>query len=488
MAIDQGTTSSRTIIFRSDGTKLATEQAEFPQYYPSEGWVEHDPREIWQSTLETARTALKKAESQGGEVISIGMTNQRETVVLWDRQTGEPLHKAIVWQDRRTAGRCAELKSQDTEALVRERTGLVLDPYFSATKIEWLLDHVDGARDAANAGKVAAGTIDTWLLWQLTGGKIHATDATNASRTSLLNIATGNWDPDLLELFNIPPAVLPDVKNSADDFGVTDPDLFGRAIPIGGIAGDQQAAAIGQGCFAPGDIKSTYGTGCFILAQTGKEIVHSGNGLLSTIALQLNGNRHYAVEGSIFVTGAGIQWLRDMLGFIESAAETEELAKSVPGTNGVYIVPAFAGLGAPYWKPDARGLMTGLSRGTTKAEIVRAMLESVAYQTNDLIRALKEDGVMIHEIKVDGGMTANDWLCQFIADIVDTRLIRPQNLETTALGAAALAGVQAGLIDGLEGIKTLTRPDREFSPQIKQNIRQNYLDGWHKAVRQTMTG
>ncbi|MGV6818915.1 MAG: glycerol kinase GlpK [Parvularcula sp.] len=481
LALDQGTTSSRAMIYSRTGEILAMDQHEFPQSYPREGWVEQDPEHIWQTTLRAAQTVMKSVSGQGS-IAGLGITNQRETTLIWDRKSGAPIYPAIVWQDRRTSDHCARLKRAGHESLVQERTGLVLDPYFSATKIAWVLDHVEGARGRAERGELAFGTVDSWLLWNLTGSSVHATDATNASRTSLLNISTGTWDDDLLELFGVPHALLPEVKDCAAGFGTTAPEVLGQAIPIGGIAGDQQAAAIGQSCFSEGQSKSTYGTGCFLLVNTGTKKITSQNGLLTTIASQINGQRAYAMEGSIFTTGAGVKWLRDGLGLIDDAAETEALARSIDDTGGVYLVPAFAGLGAPYWKPDARGLICGLTQATGRAEIVRAMLESVAYQTNDLIGAMNEDGIKVTELAIDGGMVANDWLCQFIADMCDVPLVRPKNLETTALGAAALAAITAGLIEGPDDVASLNEIDTRFTPRMSKEKRARRIDGWELAV------
>lgn len=481
LALDQGTTSSRAIVFSGTGEILAMDQHEFPQSYPHEGWVEQDPEHIWQTTLQAAQTVLKTVSGKG-TIVGLGITNQRETTILWDRKSGKPIYPAIVWQDRRTADHCATLKQAGHESLVQDRTGLVLDPYFSATKIAWILDHVEGARGRAERGELAFGTVDSWLLWNLTGSAVHATDATNASRTSLLNISTGTWDDELLDLFGVPRSLLPEVKDCAANFGTTAPEVLGQAIPIGGIAGDQQAAAIGQSCFSEGQSKSTYGTGCFLLVNTGTKKVTSQNGLLTTIASQINGQRSYAMEGSIFTTGAGVKWLRDGLGLIDDASETEALARSIDNTGGVYLVPAFAGLGAPYWKPNARGLICGLTQATGRAEIVRAMLESVAYQTHDLIGAMTQDGITVTELAIDGGMVANDWLCQFIADICDVPLVRPRNLETTALGAAALAAITAGVIESPADVASLNETDTRFPPEMDQDRRAQQIAGWREAV------
>ncbi len=486
LAIDQGTTSSRAIAFDLKANIAAVAQQEFAQHYPQDGWVEHDPEDIWRTTLAVAKEAINKAEAGGGTVTAIGVTNQRETTLVWERETGKPVHRAIVWQDRRTAETCRRLKAGGAEAMVRERTGLVLDPYFSATKAAYIV-RAAGAEAAAAAGKLAFGTVDSFVIWRLTGGKTHATDATNASRTSLFNIRTQSWDEELLKLFGVPRALLPVVKDCADDYGATDPALFGRAIPIFGVAGDQQAAAIGQACFAPGAIKSTYGTGCFMLIQTGEDIVLSKNNLLTTVAARLKGRPTYAVEGSIFIAGAVVQWLRDGLKMIASAGETEAIARSIPDSGGVYLVPAFTGLGAPHWAPDARGAIYGLTRAAGRAEIVRAALESVAYQTADLLAAMRADGATPAALRVDGGMVANNWLLQFMADILDIPVERPAVMETTALGAAFLAGLKAGLYQSTDDVAAIWRREARFEPQMKSAERERLLSGWRKAVARTLT-
>ena len=487
LAIDQGTTSSRAVVFDQAGDIVSSAQAEFEQHYPRDGWVEHDPEEIWATTLATAREAFAEAEKTGGEVAAIGVTNQRETTILWDRKSGAPLYNAIVWQDRRTAARCAELREEGFELHVAGRTGLLLDPYFSATKAAWILDAVDGARDRAENGEIAFGTVDTFLIWRLTGGKTHATDATNASRTSLYNIHDNRWDAALLEKFRVPEAVLGDVRDCAADYGETDAEIFGRPIPICGVAGDQQAAAFGQACFAPGDIKSTYGTGCFVLVHTGDKPVASQNKLLTTIACRLNGETSYALEGSIFIAGAAVQWLRDQLHIINSADETAGLAESIDSNNGVYLVPAFTGLGAPHWSPQARGLITGLTRGAGKAELARAALECVVYQTADLMNAIARDGAATKTLRVDGGMVANDWTMQFLADILGLPVERPRVLETTALGAAYLAGLQSGFFQNTEEIAERWRLDARFQPAMAPEVRNQNLTGWADALRRTLS-
>ena len=478
LAIDQGTTSSRAMVFDADGVPRASAQKEFTQIYPADGWVEHDPEEIWSSTVRVCREALEKA---GAGVVSLGITNQRETTVVWERATGKPIHNAIVWQDRRTAETCRDLAGRGLEPEVSKRSGLLLDPYFSASKLSWILDHCD-ARARAEAGELAFGTVDSFLLWRLTGGRVHATDATNASRTNLFNIHTGVWDEDLLEIFGVPPQVLPDVKDSAAPFGVTDPAAIGREIPIGGVAGDQQAALIGQACFEPGMIKSTYGTGCFVILNTGEKPLASKNRLLTTIAYQIGGDRTYGLEGSIFIAGAAVQWLRDGLGLIESAPETESLARGLDANKGVYLVPAFTGLGAPHWDPDARGAVFGLTRDTGAPELARAALESVAFQTRELLDAMAADGVEPSGLRVDGGMIGNDWLMQFLADVLDRPLERPRVAETTALGAACLAGLQAGVFESLVDISRRWRLDRRFEPEMGKTTRDRLMEDWRLAV------
>ncbi len=485
LSIDQGTTSSRAIIFDVKGNNLATSQREFPQLFPNDGWVEHDPEAIWSSTLEVSREALKAAQAKGANVVTIGITNQRETTVIWDRSTGTPIYNAIVWQDRRTAELCSKLKEQNHEEKVTSKTGLLLDPYFSATKIAWILDNVDGAREKAERGELAFGTIDSFLLWRLTDGKVHATDVTNASRTMLYNIHDLKWDNDLLELFNIPASLLPDVKDSAADFGTTSVDIFGTPIPVQGIAGDQQAASFGQTCYDAGDIKSTYGTGCFVLLNTGEKPLASKNRLLTTIGYRINGKTSYALEGAIFMSGAAVQWLRDGLKVIKSASETEAMAKSLPDNKGVYLVPAFTGLGAPYWDPHARGSIYGLTRDSGPEEIVRATLEAVCYQTRDLFEAMADDGIVPKALKVDGGMVANNWVMQFLSDTLNLEVDRPAVAETTALGAAYLAGLQHGIYKSLDDIKENWKLDRSFTPEMGEATRKQNLAGWDLAIKKT---
>jgi glycerol kinase len=486
LAIDQGTTSSRAMVFRDDLSVAATAQQEFPQHFPASGWVEHDPEDIWNTTVATCRQALRQAGAEAADVAAIGITNQRETTLVWDRKTGAPIHRAIVWQDRRTADICARLKADGHEPAISARTGLIIDPYFSATKIGWLLDHVAGARARAERGELLFGTVDCYLLWRLTGGKVHATDATNAARTSLFNIHEGVWDDELLRIFGVPRVMLSEVKDCASAFGETVPDLFGGSIAIRGIAGDQQAATIGQACFQPGMMKSTYGTGCFALLNTGTEPVASRSRLLTTIAYQLEGVRTYALEGSIFVAGSAVQWLRDGLGVIKSADETGTLAEAADPAQQVYLVPAFVGLGAPYWNPHVRGGLFGLTRGTGPKELARAALESVCYQTHDLWTAMRADwpdaasaGTVL---RVDGGMTASDWTMQCLADLLDAPVDRPVVQETTALGAAYLAGLASGLCPEPQRFAESWRLERRFTPGMVAEMRAKKLDGWRRAV------
>ena len=484
LAIDQGTTSSRAIVFDAAGMIRATAQREFTQYYPGDGLVEHDPEEIWSATLAVTREALASA---GGKVAAIGITNQRETTVVWDRASGVPIHRAIVWQDRRTAERCRSLREAGHEPMVSEKTGLLLDPYFSATKLAWILDHVDGARERAAAGELAFGTIDTFLIWRLTGGAVHATDATNASRTLLFDIRAQVWDDALLRLFDVPREVLPEVRDSAADFGTTLPGLLGDAVPIAGVAGDQHAATVGQACFEPGMVKSTYGTGCFAVMNTGAEAVRSRHRLLTTVAWRLNGDPVFALEGSIFVAGAAVQWLRDGLGVIETAAQTEALAAGLPDSGGVCLVPAFTGLGAPHWDPDARGAIFGLTRDTGPAHFARAALESVCLQTRDLIIAMAADrGTAIGRLRVDGGMAGNAWLLQTLADVVGAAVERPRVIETTALGAAYLAGLQTGVFRSLDDIRERWARAEEFTPRMPEQERDRLVRIWESAVARTL--
>lgn len=483
LSIDQGTTSTRAIIFNREGETLHTEQKEFTQHYPEDGWVEHDPEEIWQTTLAVCRAAIEASESIAGELRAIGITNQRETTVIWDRETGKPIYNAIVWQDRRTANTCEMLRANSQQAeRITDTTGLLIDPYFSATKIAWILDHVEGARDLAEQGRLAFGTTDCFLIWRLTNGRVHATDASNASRTLLFDIKKQRWDEQLLETFDVPASLLPEVKDSAGLFGTTCESVLGKAIDITGVAGDQQAAMVGQACFEPGMIKSTYGTGCFAMLNTGEWAVKSQNRLLATVGYRINGKTTYALEGSIFIAGAAVQWLRDGIKLIESANDTEALASSLEHNHNVYLVPAFTGLGAPYWNPHARGALFGLTRDTGIAEIVRATLESVCYQTNDLMGAMERDGANLATLRVDGGMVANDWILQCLSDILAMPVERPAIIETTALGAAYLAGLGAGIYASLDEVSQQWQCQQHFDPKMDKAQRQRCLEGWAKAV------
>jgi glycerol kinase len=483
LAIDQGTTSTRSIVFDDQGAVVGADQREFAQSYPQPGWVEHDPETIWRDVVETARAALANASIAAGQIAALGVANQRETIVVWDRGSGQAIYPAIVWQDRRTTQQCEALRDAGHEPLVQARTGLRLDPYFSASKLAWILDHVAGARAAAERGELACGTIDSFLLWRLTGGRAHATDATNASRTLLFDIHRQVWDEDLLELFDIPASLLPTVCDNSFAFGETDADLFGASVPIRGMAGDQQAALIGQACFDQGMVKATYGTGCFMLMNTGSQPVVSNARLLTTTAYRLEGKPTYALEGSIFVAGAAIKWLRDQLGLIVRASDTASMATSVPDGHGVYMVPAFVGLGAPYWDPQAKGLIHGLTLDASAAHIARAALESVAFQTHDLVEAMFADGASRPSaLRVDGGMAANDWLCGFLSSIIDAPVERPVNVETTALGAAFLAGLSVGVWTGLTAISDGWRLDRRFDPTLDRPSRDRCLDGWKDAI------
>ncbi|WP_334224000.1 glycerol kinase GlpK [Thiosocius teredinicola] len=489
IAIDQGTTSTRSIVFDNKLRRVGVSQQEFAQHFPQSGWVEHDPDDIWRTAEQTVRGALADASKVASDVAAIGITNQRETIVIWDRESGRPVHRAIVWQDRRTADRCAALLAQGCEELVRHKTGLVIDPYFSATKIAWMLDNIDGLRTSAEAGRLAFGTIDTWLIWNLTGGKVHATDASNAARTLLFDIHARQWDDELLDLFGVPRAMLPEVLDCAAEFGTTDPALFGAAIPIRGVAGDQQAALIGQACFEPGMIKSTYGTGCFAVLNTGSEPVVSNNRLLTTIGYQLNGKPTYALEGSIFIAGAAVQWLRDGLKIITHAGDTQAMAQKADQGHHVYLVPAFVGLGAPHWDAEARGAIFGLTRNSGPAELARAALESVGYQTRDLLEAMRKDWPQADTkvLRVDGGMTASDWTMQFLSDILGVPVDRPKMLETTALGAAYLAGLQSDLYPQPEQFAAMWQLDRQFQPSMPEERRERLYTGWLDALQRTLT-
>ncbi len=485
LSIDQGTTSSRAMLFEKDGSSVAVSQQEFTQIYPQSGWVEHDPEEIWQTTLTVCKEVLKKAADLGREVAAIGITNQRETTVIWDRKTGKAIHNAIVWQDRRTAPFCKELKDAGHESDVTSRTGLLLDPYFSGTKVAWLLDNVDGARARAEKGELAFGTMDSFLIWRLTSGEVHATDTTNACRTLMFNIHKNEWDNKLLSLLSVPDKLLPVVKDCAADFGQTDVNVLGTSLPICGVAGDQHAASIGQVCFEEGMVKSTYGTGCFVMLNTGDKAIASKNKMLTTVAYRLNGKTTYAIEGSIFVAGAAIQWLRDGLGVIQSADETESMASDLNDNQGVYLVPAFTGMGAPYWDPDARGALFGLTRDTGPKELARAALESVCFQTMDLFDAIRSDGAALDTVRVDGGMVKNNWLSQTLADILNVPVQRPMQTETTALGAAYLAGLQCGIYASLDDLTSNWQQEKAFSPTMQNEDREQAIAGWANAVKRT---
>ncbi len=486
VAIDQGTTSTRVILFDVKGNVKFTSQFEFKQYFPENGWVEHNPNEIWLTTLKALKKVIKKASILNGIIISIGITNQRETTILWNKKNGKPIYNAIVWQDRRTQQYCEKLKKKKYENSFRKKTGLFIDPYFSATKIKWILDNVKESKKLLKSNNLLFGTVDTFLIWKLTKGKKHLTEATNASRTMLFNINNNKWDKEILKKLNIPKNILPEVKNSADDFGVTNKKVIGREIPISAVLGDQQAAAVGQTCFEKGSIKSTYGTGAFVIMNTGPKKIYSNNKLLTTICYRLNGRNTYALEGSIFIAGAGVQWLRDKVKLINNAYETEKIAKSIKNNDGVYIVPAFNGIGAPYWRPDARGLITGLTRNSDWKILVRAVVESVAYQSYDLFNAMRKDGLKPSIVKVDGGMVANNWFSQFLSDIIDLNVIRPRVLETTALGVALFAGYQVGEFKSLNEIKHVWKKDRVFSPKLKKSLRNKLLQGWKLAIRKTL--
>ncbi|HIV80320.1 MAG TPA: glycerol kinase GlpK [Candidatus Avanaerovorax faecigallinarum] len=483
MALDQGTSSSRCIIYDRAGRQISSAQKEFTQIFPKEGWVEHDPEEIWSSQVSVCYEALIKAAATWHNIEAIGITNQRETTIVWDKNTGEPVYNAIVWQCRRTADYCRSLEEAGLADKIKEKTGLLIDPYFSATKIRWILENVEGARERAERGELLFGTVETWLIWKMTKGRVHATDYSNASRTMMFNIHDLKWDEELLDIYGIPASMLPEIKQSSGFFGETESDLFAGSIPIAGAAGDQQAALFGQMCFDEGMAKSTYGTGCFLLMNTGEKPVTSKNGLLTTVAWGLNGKVSYALEGSVFVCGAVIQWLRDELGIISSAAESEGLAKAVSDNGGVYLVPAFAGLGAPYWDPGARGILTGLTRGSSRNHIVRAALESMAYQCYDLLKAMESDlGRNLTGLRVDGGACANGFLMQFQSDILNTAVYRPEIIETTSLGAAYLAGLATGYWKNTEDLKANVRPAEVFEPSMDEELREKLIKGWHEAV------
>jgi len=484
LAFDQGTTSSRAIVFDRNGSVVALAQKEFTQIYPQPGWVEHDPNEIWYTQVSVAAEAIVKAGLSIKDIITIGITNQRETTIVWDRQTHEPIYNAIVWQDRRTAAYCDELKNNGSSVEIQKRTGLVTDAYFSATKVKWILDNVSGARDKANKGQLCFGTVDSWLLWKLTNGQVHATDISNASRTMLFNIHTLQWDAEMRRLFNIPESMLPEVRSNSEVYGYTENVLTGKSVAVSGMAGDQQAALFGQMCVQPGMVKNTYGTGCFMLMHTGEQPVTSKNNLLTTIAWKLEHKVQYALEGSVFIAGAAVQWLRDGLGLIRTSAEVEELANRAEDNGDVYLVPAFSGLGAPYWNQHARGTIIGITRGTTAAHIARAALESIAYQTRDVLKAMEADaGVPIRELRVDGGATVNNLLMQFQCDILDTTVVRPQITETTALGAAYLAGLATGFWSGLHEIEQYWQAEKVFKPSMDASLRDKLTTRWDTAIK-----
>jgi len=484
LAIDQGTTSSRAIIFSKSGKKLISSQLEFKQFFPKNGWVEHNPNEIWSTTIKVTKNVLLKSKKFKINIKALGITNQRETTVCWDKRTGEPVYNAIVWQDRRTENYCKKIKKK--EKLIRKKTGLFLDPYFSATKIKWIIDNVPKAKKLFKKNELLFGTIDTFLIWKLTNGKIHATDATNASRTMLFNITSNKWDKDILKIFKLNEKILPTVKNSADDFGFTSEKIVGQKIKISAVLGDQQAAAIGQACFEKGSVKSTYGTGAFLLMNTGEKKIMSKNKLITTICYRINNKTTYALEGSIFIAGAGVQWLRDKIRLIDNAYETEKIAKSKKNSKGVYVVPAFTGLGAPYWNSKSRGLITGLTRDSDWRDLVRATIESVAYQTSDLFLSMRKDGLNPKSVKVDGGMVSNNWFVQFLSEILKIKITRSKINETTALGAAYMAGYQTGIYRSLSDIKQNWKKDRDFKPKFNKSYRNKLLQGWQQAIKKTL--
>ena len=484
LAIDQGTTSSRAIIFSKSGKKLISSQLEFKQFFPKNGWVEHNPNEIWSTTIKVTKNVLLKSKKLKINIKALGITNQRETTVCWDKRTGEPVYNAIVWQDRRTENYCKKIKKK--EKLIRKKTGLFLDPYFSATKIKWIIDNVPKAKKLFKKNELLFGTIDTFLIWKLTNGKIHATDATNASRTMLFNITSNKWDKDILKIFKLNEKILPTVKNSADDFGFTSEKIFGQKIKISAVLGDQQAAAIGQACFEKGSVKSTYGTGAFLLMNTGEKKIMSKNKLITTICYRINNKTTYALEGSVFIAGAGVQWLRDKIRLIDNAYETEKIAKSKKNSKGVYVVPAFTGLGAPYWNSKSRGLITGLTRDSDWRDLVRATIESVGYQTSDLFLSMRKDGLNPKSVKVDGGMVSNNWFVQFLSEILKIKITRSKINETTALGAAYMAGYQTGIYRSLSDIKQNWKKDRDFKPKFNKSYRNKLLQGWQQAIKKTL--
>ena len=487
LTIDQGTTSTRAIAFSTNGKKLYSSQVEFKQYFPKNGWVEHDPEEIWKTTLKVAKDVINKCRKKNIKILTIGITNQRETTILWDKITGKAVYNAIVWQDRRAADYCKKLIKQKKETIIYNKTGLLIDAYFSATKIKWIIDNVPKARELINKKRLLFGTVDSFLLWKLTKGADHATDATNASRTMLFNITTNKWDEQILKMLNIPKSILPTVKDCSADFGHTDPSLTGKSYSITGMVGDQQSATIGQCCFEPGSLKSTYGTGAFVLLNTGNKKIYSKNRLLTTICYRINGKTTYALEGSIFIAGAGVQWLRDKIKLIKKASDTEKIIKSLKSNKGIYLVPAFTGLGAPYWAVNARGVLSGLTRDTGPKEIVRATVESVAYQTHDLFEAMNNDGLKPKSIKVDGGMVKNNWFSQFLSDVLNVKVLRPKVHETTALGAAFMAGLQIGVYKSLKDISKNWKADRIFNPKMKIHQRKNLIKGWKSAIKKTLS-
>jgi len=486
IAIDQGTTSSRAILFNLKGKPIYSSQKEFTQYFPKSGWVEHNPEEIWNTTKKTLKDVINKAQRLRGNILTIGITNQRETTVLWDKKTGKPVYKAIVWQDRRTEDFCKKLRKQNKETMIFNKTGLLIDPYFSGTKIKWILDNVAQARRLMSKQRLLFGTIDSFLIWRLTKGEVHATDATNASRTMIYNISSNKWDDTILKLFKIKKHILPEVKDCSDDYGYTHPLVTGKSIPITGVIGDQQAATVGQCCFEPGSLKSTYGTGAFVLLNTGSRKIYSKNRLLTTICYRLNGKTTYALEGSIFIAGAGVQWLRDRMKFIKKAPETEKIVKSLKNNAGIYLVPAFTGLGAPYWNVNARGVLSGITRDTGPKEIVRAIIESVAYQTYDLFESMRHDGLRPKLVKVDGGMVMNNWFSQFLSDIIDVKVLRPKVHETTALGAAFMAGLKIGAYKSLKDISKNWSLDKKFNPKMKNKTRKPLIKGWSIAIKRAL--
>jgi len=487
ISIDAGTTSNRSILFDLKGKPIFSSQKEFTQYFPKNGWVEHDPEEIWRTTIKTLKDVIKKARSLRGEVLTIGITNQRETTVLWDKKNGKTVYKAIVWQDRRTEDYCKKLRKQNKDTTIFNKTGLLIDPYFSGTKIKWILENIPKAKQLMNRNQLLFGTIDSFLIWRLTKGKVHATDATNASRTMIYNISSNKWDEAILKLLKINKNILPKVKDCADDYGQTHPSITEKSIPINGVVGDQQAATIGQCCFEPGSLKSTYGTGAFVLLNTGNKKIYSKNRLLTTIAYRIKGKTTYAMEGSIFIAGAGVQWLRDRMKFFKKASETEKLVKSLKDNNNIYLVPAFTGLGAPHWDANARGVLTGITRDTNPREIVRATIEAVAYQTYDLFEAMKHDGLRPKIVKVDGGMVMNNWFSQFLSDIVNVKVLRPNVQETTAAGAAFMAGLQIGVYKSLKDISKIWHLDKKFFPSMSNKSRNQLLKGWSSAIKKTLT-